>query len=149
MKKCIRLPKSEYNVVAWCREPVHFLVEPFFFLGSNESIPPPGSLFQQKVIARLSLRLSLNWNWRSRKGRKEERRTKRTTEKTEGERKEQEKETKEEETTNQTWNRWNSEQDSKSELIWFRIQLRLVLTEKRRNKKKRKREGNKGRRNSN
>ena len=62
MKKCIRLPKSEYNVVAWCREPVHFFVEPFFFLGSNESIPPPGSLFQQKVIARLSLRLSLNWN---------------------------------------------------------------------------------------
>ena len=38
MKKCIRLPKSEYNVVAWCREPVHFFVEPFFFLGSNESI---------------------------------------------------------------------------------------------------------------
>ena len=62
MKKLIRLPKSEYNVVAWCREPVHFFVEPFFFLGSNESIPPPGSLFQQKVIARLSLRLSLNWN---------------------------------------------------------------------------------------
>ena len=58
MKKCIRLPKSEYNVVAWCREPVHFFVEPFFFLGSNESIPPPGSLFQQKVIAGLSL----NWN---------------------------------------------------------------------------------------
>ena len=49
-------------MVAWCREPVHFFVEPFFFLGSNESIPPPGSLFQQKVIARLSLRLSVNWN---------------------------------------------------------------------------------------
>ena len=29
-------------------------------LWSNESIPRPGSLFQQKVIARLSLRLSLN-----------------------------------------------------------------------------------------
>ena len=42
-----------------CREPVDFFVElPL----SNESIPPPGSLFQQKVIARLSLRLSLNWN---------------------------------------------------------------------------------------
>ena len=53
MKKCIRLPKSEYNLVAWCQEPVHFFVESFFFLGSNESIPPPGSLFQQKVIARL------------------------------------------------------------------------------------------------
>ena len=62
MKKYIRLPKSECNVVAWCRESVHFFVEPFFFLGSNEFIPPPGSLYQQKVIARLSLRLSLNWN---------------------------------------------------------------------------------------
>ena len=29
-------------------------------LWSNESIPRPGSFFQQKVIARLSLRLSLN-----------------------------------------------------------------------------------------
>ena len=56
MKKCIRLPKSEY-VVAWCREPVHFFVEPFFFLGSNESIPPPGSLFQQKVIAKVIAKL--------------------------------------------------------------------------------------------
>ena len=57
----------------------------FLLLGSNESIPPPGSLFQQKVIARLSLMLSLNWNIlmiKKGKGRKEERRTKRTIEKT-------------------------------------------------------------------
>ena len=87
-KKCIRLPKSEYNVVAWCREPVDFFVESFFFLGSNEFIPPSGFLFQQKVIAKLSLRLSLNWNcWRSRKERKRECRTKKIIEK-KGERKE-------------------------------------------------------------
>ena len=35
--------------------PVPFIVEPFFFLGPNG--PRPGSLFQQEVIARLSLRL--------------------------------------------------------------------------------------------
>ena len=49
-----------------------------------------GSLFQQKVIATLSLRLSLNWNIlmiKKGKERKEERRTKRTIEKTEGKRK--------------------------------------------------------------
>ena len=39
-------------------------------MGSNESIPRPGSLFQQKLIARLSPGLSLNW-W-SKKGSKEE-----------------------------------------------------------------------------
>ena len=69
MKKCIRLPKSEYNVAAWCREPVHFFVEPFFFLGSNESIPPPGSLFQQKVIAKVIAKLE-HFDDQERKGKR-------------------------------------------------------------------------------
>ena len=69
MKKCIRLPKSEYNVVAWCQEPVHFFVEPFFFLGSNESIPPPGFLFQQKVIAKVIAKLE-HFDDQERKGKR-------------------------------------------------------------------------------
>ena len=55
-------------------------------LGSNESIPPPGSFSKQKVIARLSLRLPLNWNTlmikKAEEG--EERRTKRTLDKHKG-----------------------------------------------------------------
>ena len=98
MKKCIRLPKSEY-VVAWCREPVHFFVEPFFFLGSNESIPPPGSLFQQKVIAKVIAKLE----HQERKGKRNvEQKGQLKKQKEKGRNK---KKTKEEETTNQTWNR--------------------------------------------
>ena len=50
--KCIRLPKSQYMVA--CQESVQFFVARF--LGSNESIPPPGSL-QQKVIAKVIAKL--------------------------------------------------------------------------------------------
>ena len=42
--------------------PVDFFVEPFFLVGIKWVYPSSGVLFQQKVIARLSLRLSLNSN---------------------------------------------------------------------------------------
>ena len=50
------------SIILWKRKRIS--------LWSNESIPRPGSLFQQKVIARVSPRLWLNW-W-SKKGSKEE-----------------------------------------------------------------------------
>jgi hypothetical protein len=84
MKKYIRLPKSEYNVVAWCREPIHFFVEPFFFLGSNKSIPPPRSLFQQKVIAKIIAKV-IYFNDQKRK--KKKYKTKKNKRKMEGPRK--------------------------------------------------------------
>jgi hypothetical protein len=62
-------------------------------LGSNKSIPPPRSLFQQKVIARLSLRLSY-FDDQERKKRNIEKKTK-------GKMQDQKKESKEEKTTNQ------------------------------------------------
>ena len=46
----------------WPRVENLFAFVEFFLLGSNESIPHPGFLFQQNIITRLSLRLSLNEN---------------------------------------------------------------------------------------
>ena len=80
-----------------------FFVEPFFLLGSNESIPPLGPLLQQTVIANWNILMSKKGKEGKRKERKEERRTNIAIEKQKKNgRKEGTKKVKEEETTNQT-----------------------------------------------
>ena len=88
----------------WPRVENLFAFVEFFLLGSNESIPHPGFLFQQNIITRLSLRLSLNENTLMiKKGKEQGTWNQKDTLKIKGKwRKEREKETKEEERTNQT-----------------------------------------------
>jgi len=57
MKKCLKAPQVSKQPDGLGLRTCSFFVE-FFWLGSNKSIPRPGFLFEQKIIARLSLRLS-------------------------------------------------------------------------------------------
>jgi hypothetical protein len=116
-------------------------------LGSNQAIPRPGSLFQQKVIAKVIAKLKhLDDQERKRQRNVEQK----ASEKIKGKRRKgQEKETKKKgqiKNREIKQNKWKAELDSKSILIYFRIQLHLNSLEiKTKGKRKeRHRKGNKG-----